>query len=248
MTSRSSLASRSTAWLAAHGARPAAGRDGGTGEVSGDLSVPGAAGAGLQRGADHGGGVRAAGRTVPGSSTRVARQPEQRALRGRSCRVVVRSRTRRSRAWPQGRSAAPQPAPPMAPAARSVSTRSGTATITARRAEHGAHGARAWSTSSGNGRGQLVLLGESSKIGATARQCRADRRVERDTMTMRPRGIGEAGRGARHGGVADDASTNGRHVVTLSGAAPTPWSSPSMAANTGLLATASGSRCPTDEA
>src|SRR3954449_3173589 len=73
--------------------------------------------------------------------------------------VVVRSRTRRARAWPHGRSAPPQPGQAMAPAARSVSTRSGTATpITTRRAAGGAHGARAWSTSLRNVRGQLVLL------------------------------------------------------------------------------------------
>ena len=49
------------------------------------------------------------------SGMRVA-QADSCARRGRSCRLVVRSRTRRARAWPQERNAAPQPGQAMAPA------------------------------------------------------------------------------------------------------------------------------------
>nr|AHE14673.1 hypothetical protein asmbl_29 [uncultured bacterium] len=59
--------------LPAHGAQPAADGDRGAGKVSGDSSMPGAAGAGQQRRAGHGRGVRGRGSTAPGSSTWVAR-------------------------------------------------------------------------------------------------------------------------------------------------------------------------------
>src|SRR5215213_6446396 len=78
----------------------------------------------------------------------------------------------------------------MAPAARSVSTRSGTATpITTRRAAGGAHGARAWSTSLRNVRGQLVLLDDQARPN---RRCSQAPGFDTATVTTRPSRIGEA--------------------------------------------------------
>src|SRR3954454_20122262 len=102
----------------------------------------------------------------------------------------------------------------MAPAARSVSTRSGTATpITTRRAAGGAHGARAWSTSLRNLRGQLVLL-DDQPARTTMLAGPRPRHRHRDDAPKSDRG---GGRGARHGGGADEAQP------------ATATSSPSMA-------------------
>src|SRR3954451_4387471 len=103
----------------------------------------------------------------------MARQANKRSPPRTGVTVAIRSRTRRARAWPHGRNGARQPGQAMARAARSVWTRSGTATpITTRRAAGGAHGARAWSTSLRNVRDQLVLLDDQPAHTADARRPR----------------------------------------------------------------------------